>query len=392
VNYRIDVFLTNNQVVDVAKTTIKNITGLISAPLAFTSTAMGGYGTATVELSAHDVEAWNWLNTYLGCRIVFSSPYASNQDLIVWEGLVHTVTINDGKNVTSRSLANLYNRVRVTYSTITYDPVTNVPIFGTQITTADANDTTSQALYGIRVLNYVIGGSNATDAAYLRDTLLAQYKQPLAMEQDARRGGGGDPSSVHVTVECVGIWETLDKLFYTQTASTGNANIDVMVKACLTSVAQFASSDQSNVAINTQQKSQYSQGNVTAQVYLNGLCGLGGPNNLRYFLQFLDNGEPYYFEQPTTPAYRARRLDPAEAIYDAATNLVVPPWMVLPGQLISFDDLIPDAIVYSSALANARQILIGETRYTAPGLLEIVPLVANPADITLARMGLSAIG
>jgi len=388
-NYRIDAYLTANRAVDASQTYIMGLSQYVTG-LSFTTALEGGYLTAVLDLVMRDADAWNLLNR-LGTRVVLVNPHAANSDMIIWEGLAYAVTLDDGKNAVNRSLANTYNRVRVTYSTITYD-ANNLPIFGTQITTAGADDTASQALYGIRELNYIIGGTDATSAAALRDTLLLKYKNPLTVPTRAQRGGGGDPSMIRVTLECAGIWETLDKRFYTQTALTANANIDVIVEACLTSVAQMANSDQSNVAVNTQQRSLYSQGNVTAQVYLSGLSALGGPNNRRFYFGFYEQGKPYYIEEPTAVAYRARRLDPSEAIYDAVTGTVVPPWLVLPGRIIRIDDLVPDTSTYSTALSDPRAWLIGQVTFTAPGLVELTPYVDDPAQLSLARMGLSQIG
>ena len=388
-NYRIDAYLTANRVVDASQTFVMQLSQYVTG-MQFTSSIQGGFLSATLDLACSQVIAWDLLSNHLGQRVVLVNPHASNVDMIVWEGLLYGVTVDDGKSVVNRSLANVYNRVTVTYSVITFDGSGN-PVFGAQTTTAAANDTASQALYGIRELNYVIGGTDATSAAALRDTLLIKYKNPLATQQSARRGGGGDPSQMRVTLECAGIYETLDKGFYAS-ATTGNANIDVIVKATLTSVAQFASSDQSNVAVNTQQRTQYSQGNVTAQTFIDGLSALGGPNNRRYYFGFYEQGLPYYVEEPTAVAYRARRLDPSEAIYDAATGSVVPPWLVRPNNIIRIDDLVPDAVSYASTLSDPRAFLIGEVIFTAPALVEITPYTGDPAQLSLARMGLSAIG
>ena len=387
-NYRIDAYLTANRAVDASQTFITSLSQYVTG-LSFTTTIQGGYMTAVLDLVMRDVDAWNLLNR-LGTRVVLVNPHAANSDMIIWEGLAYAVTIDDGKNAVNRSLANVYNRVTVTYSTITYD-AGGLPIFGAQITTAVANDTASQALYGIRELNYVIGGADATSAAALRDTLSLKYKNPLTTPTRTQRGGGGDPSGIRVTLECAGIWETMDKRFFVK-ATTANANIDVSVEACLTSVAQFANSDQSNIAANTQQRTQYSAGNVTAQVYLSGLGALGGPNNRRYYFGFYQQGLPFYIEEPTAVAYRARRLDPSEAIFDAVTGAVVPPWLVLPGRIIRIDDLVPDASTYSTALSDPRAWLIGSVTFTAPGLVELTPAVDDPAQLSLARMGLSQIG
>jgi hypothetical protein len=308
--------------------------------------------------------------------------------MIAWEGMIYAVTVDNGRNSISRTLANCYNQVRVTYSTITYDASGN-QVLGAQATTADVNDTASQATYGIRELKYVVGGAIATDATQLSTVLLNQYRNPLAQQTVANRGGGGSISNMRVTLDAVGWWESLDKRFYVQMVVTANGNVDVPLKACLTGVGQFVNADQSGIAANTFQTTRYSDGNQTAQNYINKLCSLGGVNGRRYYFQLLDNAKASYFEEPTTAAYRARRLDPTEAVYDAATNAIVPPWLVLPGRIISFDDLLPDALTYTSALLNARTFLIGETRFTAPASLQLVPYTKDPSQLNLVRMGLA---
>lgn len=385
----LSVILTANRVVDANMAHVATLSQYVTG-LQFTTSIQGGFLSATLDLACNQVVAWDLLSNRLGTRVVIVNPHAANSDMIVWEGLIHGVTLDDGKSTINRSMANVYNRITVTYSTITYDASGNA-VFGTQQSTAVANDTASQALYGIRALNYAIGGADPADATALRNTLMSKYSTPLTMQQSAKRGGGGDPSQVRVTLECAGIYETLDKRFYVS-ATTANANIDVVVKAALTSVAQFASSDQTNVAANTQQRSQYSNGNVTAQTLLDGLSALGGPNNRRYYFGFYEQGKPYYVEEPTAVAYRARRLDPSEAIYDANTGAIVPPWLVRPNNIIRIDDLVPDAITYSTALADPRAFLIGEVRFTAPALVELIPYTSDPSQLKLARMGLSPIG
>jgi hypothetical protein len=387
-NYRIDAYLTENRVKDASQTFIMSLSNYVTG-LSFTTSIQGGYMTAVIDLVMKDAAAWDLLLVKgLGTRLVLVNPHATNTDMIAWEGTVYTITIDDGKNLVNRSLANEYNQVRVTYSIITFDGG-GLPIFGAQATTADAASTGHQAIYGIRELNYIAGSLTAADATALRDTLLLEYKKPLATPQSARRGGGGDPSDIRVTLECAGIWETLDKRFYGHVSTGGTTYMNLLLGAALTSVAQFANSDQSNLTSNTMVHTQYSTTMVTAQAYINGICALGGPNNRRFYFQFLDHGIPYYFEEPTTVAYRARRLDPSEAIYDAVTGAVVPPWLVLPGRIIRIDDLMPDAASYTTTLDDPRAFLIGDVNFTAPALVELIPAVKDPSQLSLARFASS---
>ena len=386
----LDFLITNNRVVDANQTVLENITHFIDAnnPPVLTSTAQGGYATAQLTLTMREVDAYRLLDKRLGCRLVVTSPLANNPDMIAWEGMIYTVSIDNGKNAVSRTLSNLYNQVRVSYSTISFDASGN-PVFGAQVKTADANYTANQTIFGIRELMSAQGGMTAAGAAQLRDVLLNQYKLALAQQTGAQRGGGGSVSDTQVTLDCVGWWETLDKRFYTQTAVTANGNVDVPLKACLTGVGQFVNSDQSNIVANTFQTTRYSDANLTAQGYLNKLCALGGPGGVRYYLQLLEQGKPYYFEEPTTPAYYTPKLDPRENVYDALTGQVVPPWLVLPGKLCATPDLLPDALSYTGAYSNVRNFLIGETQYTAPNLLTLVPLERDPSQLNLTRLGLA---
>lgn len=384
---RIDVHITENRVADSTRSFVENITRLISGPFILTSAAQGGYATATLNLACSQVDAWRMLG-YIGKRIVFKNALAPT-DMIVWEGLIYNVSVDDGKSAVSRSLANTYNQVRVTYSTV--DTSTTPPTVGAQATTADADDTASQASYGIRELSYAIGGSSATEAANLRDVLLSQYKRTLPSIAAAQRGGGVSAEAT-VTIQCVGAWETLDKRIYTQTALTGNVSMDTIIKAILTAKAQFASTDQSNIAVNARTNSRYFSNQLTAQAVINGLCAKGGTVNLRWYFGLYENGLPYYNEEPTSVAYHTRRFSPDEAIYDATTGLPVPPFLVKPGRIIRVDDLLPDAVAYNTTLDDPRAFLISETQYTSPNLLTLIPQAKDPSQLQLARMGLTEVG
>ena len=68
---------------------------------------------------------------------------------------------------------------------------------------------------------------------------------------------------------------------------------------------------------------------------------------------------------------------------------MVPPWLVLPGKLCATPDLLPDALSYTGAYSNVRNFLIGETQYTAPNLLTLVPLERDPSQLNLTRLGLA---
>ena len=379
-NTRLDVLLTNNVVADVNKTFLQNITDFISGSYELHWSAMGGMTTASFTLAMPLASAYKLMTNRLGARLMVVSPQAQIGN-IVWEGLVYDVQIDDGAVSTGRTLANLYNRVRVVYSPVTYSGTT--PVNGTQTATADADYAANQTAYGIRELTYITGGIETTNATQLRDTLLSQYKLANSLVSSVRTTV---PGTATVTLTAVGIWETLSRRFYTQTAIAAKANCDVVLKALLTSVGQFVSSDQSLVTANTFQYGQYADGNITAQRFIELLCAAGGTNNRRYYCGFNENGRCEYFEEPITPAYRLHRLDGQQRVYDT-TGRAMYPWLVRPGRMIQVDDLMPEASP-PAGIANPRTFIVGEVRYIHPDGLEITPQVVDPSQTDLSRLGL----
>ena len=375
-NYGIDVVVTKNRVQDANQTFIENLTPYLSAPFSFSSRSMGGYSQASLDLAVTDVKAWQILTQYLGCRIAFISPYANNADGIVWEGLVYTVGIDDGKNTVSRTMANIANKIYVGWN-------------GPSGWVGPFEDTGSQAAFGLRELDFPSSAGEPWIAGSLGRMLLKERAWPITAPSLARTGSNASPSDVRLTIECAGIWEHMDKRVWGDLSNEHNMNADIVVGRILTKVAQFASSDQSHINTNVYQLTPRWYGGfptTPAQTTLLKICSFGGVNLLRWFLQFRENGNAYYFEEPTTPAYYTRRLDPSEAIRDYNTGVVVPPWMVMPGAIMYVGDIMPDEVVYPTVLGDPRAFLIDEVKYTSPNKLEITPVIEEPSQLKLARI------
>ena len=387
----LSVTLTNNPVADSAMGLYMALTNKVES-LTFDSDAQGGYLSAEVTFAVDRAKAFDLLTSALGKRLVIQSPLAADPSLIAWEGMVHTVFVDDGASPITRTLASTYNRVEVVYATV--DTSTTPPTVGVQARTAQADSTGNQAAYGIRHLVYPIGGASSTNAVALRDSLLNQYARARASAQAIRRGGNADSGGgVAVTITAVGFIETLDKRIWRTTAATATATLDAIIKAILTGVGQFVNSDQSNISANTYSRTQYFDQDVTAKRTIDLLCALGdGATGRRCYFGIYENRKPFYFVEPTAPAYVALRLDGRELIRDAVTGAEVPFFLVKPGRIIKFADFVPDAVTYSTALDDVRAFLIGSVRYTAPNLIELTPVTKDASQITIVRMGLSEIG
>lgn len=387
----LSVTLTNNPVVDSGMGQYAALTSKVES-LTFTSDAQGGYLSAEVTLSVDRTKAFDLLSSALGKRLIVQSPLTADASLIAWEGMVHSIFVDDGASPITRTLASTYNRVEVVYATV--DTSTTPPTVGAQARTAQADNASNQALYGIRHLVYPIGGASAANAVALRDSLLNQYARARASAQTIRRGGNaGSEGGVLVTITAVGFIETLDKRIWRTTAATATATLDTLIKAILTGVGQFVNSDQSNIAANTYSRTQYFDQDVTAKRTIDLLCAMGdGATGRRSYFGIYENRKPFYFVEPTAPAYVALRLDGREIIRDATTGAEVPFFLVKPGRIIKFADFVPDAVSYNTALDDVRAFLIGSVRYTAPNLIELTPVTKDASQLTIVRMGLSEIG
>lgn len=386
---RLDVNLTKNPVADANLGLFASLTQYVQR-IATTSEAQGGFATAEIELTMPRVNAFNLLANGVGKRLVVNSAMSPN--FVAWEGMVQTVQIDDGANPIARSLADCHNRVEVVYATV--DTSTTPPTVGVQARTAQADNATSQAAYGIRHLAYPIGGSNATNATALRDSLLAQYGLPRGAANNLALGGNSDwTGGATVTIGATGFVETLDKRIWRTTAATAAVSLDTIIKDILTGVGQFISSDQSAIAANTYTKSQYFDQDLTARRVIDLLCSLGdGATARRCYFGVYENRKPYYGVEPITPDYIVTRRNANETIRDATTGRLVMPWDVRPGKVLKVADVFPDGATYATVNEDVRTFVIGSTSFETPAKLTITPATKDASQLTMARIGLTEIG
>lgn len=165
----------------------------------YSAAAVGGYEQAEIEVSgAKDLlrEVHRWLGYY---AVIYSDRHS-----IVWFGKVMQTTTRRGKRALTKSLDEMVNRVTVAYS---YDDANGDAQRGT---TAAADDTNSQYLYGIKEQLQSQGDTDATQAAALRDNALAQLSNPVKI---VNLGGGGDAGG---SLLCRGLWSTLSWRIFNQ--------------------------------------------------------------------------------------------------------------------------------------------------------------------------------
>lgn len=390
---RIDVIITQPGLISSLAPTpntapITNITDLINGPYSWTIGAQGGFKTASVSLRLPVGAAFQALNDYVGKRLIFTHPAAPIGG-ICWEGMISTVTVDDGKTPISRSMANVYNWVRVLYATIDYTQ--SAPVLGQQKQTAAAIDTNSLNTYGQRQLYYSAGGMSDANAVYLRESLFNKYKSPRTLTTGATSGATSGMGDAVVTIDAVGYWETLDKRVYIDTFAYVPQTLSSLVQDIVDPLGapynSFISADSSQLVSNSQTQSPYQDKAITIQQYLNKLCGFGhtgyyGPS----FFGIYENRVPYYTPYPTAQKYIMRRMDPLERIYDAVTGLEVPPWMVRPAQIVNIPDILPNGLVYADDVDDVRSFVIGEVQFTAPNKVRLKPATDDPTQVLLSRI------
>ena len=402
-----------------AMTFIENITSKVDGVFSWTIEAFGGFATAHFEMVVSEPDAWEMLNR-LGKRVAFLSPDAPDSSLICWEGMIHSVNVDDGGATVSRSLENCYNTVRVNYTGIDDSQVP--PATGGYEGTDSATDATSETAYGRRYLLYQAGTvAGATQALRksgpgnaMRDLFLAQYANPRAGATTLRRGGGSSASSLRVSVDCVGFVHELALNFHSDVAAAP-AEISTILSSIMTNTANgttadwapwgrsavdgnaalaaswklpFASTDTTGISVNTLTATQYNLYDQTTRTHIDELLRLGyvnappgPPTARRAFFGYYENRKFFYTVEPSTYDYITRRGDPSEAIYDRRTGAIVPPHLVRPAKAIGVPDIMPDETVVTDVLNTARAFVIGTVEFTAPATVVLTPAPPDPSGM-----------
>lgn len=161
--------------------------------------AMGGFDTASCQLAVDARVGEVAIEQWVGNRV---AVYAQNAVVPIWEGLISRVIWKSGAAVFTASLDEMYNKVRSTYSQRNATP-------NTQITTP-VNNTTSQALYGIKEGNIDSygNGSNSADVT-AKTTLANRYLATRAYPKVSTAFGSSSANDL-LSIEMVGIYHTLE--------------------------------------------------------------------------------------------------------------------------------------------------------------------------------------
>lgn len=159
-----------------------------------TISAMGWYDTASCNIKLTDKQAEMALDQWIGNRVAF---YVDNPVAPIFEGLIARVTPEFGNVVPTRSLDNMFNRVK----SIQKSQGNAIP------TQSAAGDTTaSQAIYGIKegsIDAKTESGVTTGRRDAIRDFIIAHQAYPQTSLQF-------NPAGKIMRLEIIGIYHTLE--------------------------------------------------------------------------------------------------------------------------------------------------------------------------------------
>ena len=162
------------------------------------TTVMGGPKSAELICSGQEDELIG-LFSLLAYRI----ELISEEGDVAWWGRVNEVRVTIGAMVVGLSLDSMSNRVSVAY-TIT-DPITGTS--GERATTSYADDTFSQALYGVKELLQTLPSATSAQATALQTMLLDRLSLPTTTLSVNAHASKAEPKAI---INCEGWYDTLE--------------------------------------------------------------------------------------------------------------------------------------------------------------------------------------
>lgn len=172
--------------------------------------ASGGFDTASCQLAVDSKVGEVAIEQWIGNRVAF---FAQNAAVPIWEGLISRIIYKSGGAVFTASLDEMFNKVRVTFSQ------KNVAI-NTQYTTP-VNNTTSQAIYGIKEGNIDAYGSGSNSADVTQKTTLANRYLATRAYPKVSTAFSGSSTADLLSIEMIGFYQTLRWETYDPGVETG---------------------------------------------------------------------------------------------------------------------------------------------------------------------------
>lgn len=349
--------------------------------------ALGGFWSASLSINDSQKKIEDWIAYGLGRHLVLYN----NSLVPAWEGFVNKITATLGPfQYEVGPLLDAGNRVVVTYSI--EDATVSPPLVGARGNTSTANNTDSQARYGVIQKFYSVNGvRSVAEAEQIRDSYVndPKYAYPATSRQ-SNLSGGNEPA---VTLECLGYWHWL-RAYYPTSSVTGYIVANTKIQNVLTANpnAMFAT-DYAMIAANATLVKEQISGEQTAEEILKSINSLGDSSLNVYSMGFYQNRQMIY--QPVNRAVEYQQRIASNKGLVNAVNREIKPWDARAGRYILFPDFLIGQFPPATAITLGSDPRVGyvETaRFTAPWGLSLDGKKMSQLDQVLARKGMGGLG
>lgn len=342
--------------------------------------AFGGFDSAEFNISAPEMELWDWFENGIGRHIMAIDDGGET----IWEGFVNEIAISvGGYAVTKGPLLNIGNAVAINFST--FDFGFTPPIPGVRKFIDAVPHEESQRRYGIvyKLLSAV--GISDANALQLLETYLEENHEP---ENSASFSFSDTETSL--TVYCRGYFHWLQYPY--NNVSPGFTNIGDKIRDILSNDPNgIISTDFSNVAPNTAVVPFWEISEQEAKEAIRGYVIQGDASNQRYIFGIYEERKAHYGPVPDFISYKFKLRDASRQVFDLSDNLV-PPWRIRPGRWIQFTDFMLGSIPSITRLReDPRNLFIETVEFTAPNILNLSGGKVTKFEQKLAKLGLSGV-
>ena len=330
----------------------------------------------TAAMSQEDAD-W-WLDQACGAHVVVRDE----TNTVVWEGRVNTVGwASGGRSVQIGPLSDVANRCVVTYQLLNTD--TNEA--GEQKRTDAANNTDSQARYGIQHQILAAGAITTAQADQRRDVYVLANGWPLVGQ--TLQFGGGEGS---LSLDCLGYWYWLNYP-YRLANVTGTVTVSAKLAAVLAADPNAFFGGANQITSNALTVQQLEDQDRLASEIIADVVSLGDASYNRYLFGVWTDRVVKYEAAPTTAEYLQRISDPRQVVTDLAGN-VVHPWAIRPGKWLLLGDVQPGTLIaqnMAGMLQSRRSMFIERVHYTSAYGLQMNSGVVNSYRQALAQWGVT---
>jgi hypothetical protein len=301
--------------------------------VSFSRRALWGPFSATLSWDGTREEGYRAAD-WLGSGVEVVSPDGD----ALWSGLIWSVGVGTGQRRRTRSLEGYANRVRVLWNN---DGAQGSPIV--------ADDTAGQASYGVYEYVHNAGRVDAFTASNLATQQLSLKSRLLYLPESSGSG---------ITIECVGWYQTLGNLTYTS-ATTGTADVAVVIKDVLTASAPLITADYSQIQTTGATVSQTFDTYETPLEIIRRLVD----STTDYVFGIGPGRVPYLRPSnrlSATPHYR----ELATGVIEDVAGAIVAPYLVQADRVVRQVDLAPVSLPLT-AIDSIESVWLAEVSYSS---------------------------